>query len=68
MKLKTKKIEVVSYYEAMVFYRGNQTQAAEGLGVNRGTLSRRIAAKDDAVLQVLRDAKRNIIGFKRLDK
>lgn len=68
MKLKTKKIEVISYYEAMVFYRGNQTQAAECLGVNRGTLRRRIDAKGEAVLQVLRDAKRNIIGFKRLDK
>ena len=38
MIIKTEKIEVTTLHEAMIFFRGNQSQAAIKLAVNRGTL------------------------------
>lgn len=53
--IKTKFVECCTVNEAMVFYRGNQSQAAKDMSINRGTL-RRWLDDGDKLVMVIRHA------------
>lgn len=55
--MKTQQIEVATVYEAMVFFRGNQTKASQLLGINRATLTRYLKPenRDKYLVQVIRN-------------
>lgn len=56
--MKTSNIEVVSLYDLMVRFRGNQAKAARELGINRGTIRNhhRNGKAHDTLFQVLRNS------------
>jgi DNA-binding protein Fis len=43
IELRIQKIEVVTATEALILFRGNQTEMANALGINRGTLRNKLA-------------------------
>ena len=55
--MKTQQIEVATVYEAMVFFRGNQTKASQLLGINRATLTRYLTPenRDKYLVRVIRN-------------
>ncbi|NAX44824.1 MULTISPECIES: hypothetical protein [unclassified Vibrio] len=55
MIIKTEKIEVTTLHEAMIFFRGNQSQAAIKLAVNRGTLRKYLSNGGKQLVRVHRD-------------
>lgn len=55
MIIKTEKIEVTTLREAMVFFRGNQSQAAIKLTVSRGTLRKHLNNGGKLLVKVNRD-------------
>lgn len=54
--MRTTNIEVVSLYDLMVVFRGNQALAARELGINRGTIRNhhRTGKARDTLFKVIR--------------
>lgn len=65
MKIKSQFIEVATINEALPWFRGNQTAAAEHLGINRNTL-RRYITESKGHVRVKRDQYAEIVGFELL--
>ena len=66
MNLNTQKIEVVTAYEVMPFYRGNITKAATDLGVSRGPMRKYIKSRGDYLIRVYRDDEGEIVRLEKL--
>lgn len=69
--MKRANIEVTTLHEAMPWFRGNQTAAAEHLAVNRGSLRNYLITgrAKDLLLQVQRDPVTGVInGFTMINR
>ena len=69
-KIKIDTVEVTTLSEAITFYRGNQSELARAINMNRGTLRNRLKSKEGlaTVLKVIRDPHSHIMGFEWVNK
>lgn len=66
--VRTTSIEVATIKDAMAFNYGNQRGMAEHLGINRGTLAKKLASNRDYYVRVHRDGWNKITHLEWLNK
>lgn len=67
--IKTSTIEVATMHDALVWFRGNQTAMANHLGVERGTIRKKLGdGKAKQTLLAVQRHNQTIIGFELINR
>ena len=65
----TSSVEVATMYDALVWFRGNQSAMSRHLGIERGTIRKRIntGTAKNILLKVIRDGD-TVVGFELINR